>query len=102
LGDLHVFLYRTAGKTPKAANSCEANELVKPIHDRMPVIVRRIDEDVWIDPTLQDVAALQSMLRPYPAHLMRAVRVNRKLGNAANDTPDVLTPEPENPPVRLG
>jgi putative SOS response-associated peptidase YedK len=47
-----------------------ANELVSPIHDRMPVIVSKAEESTWIDPDNQDQACLLSILRPYPADLM--------------------------------
>lgn len=47
-----------------------ANDLVGPIHDRMPVIVPKTEESTWIDPDNQDQARLLSILRPYPADLM--------------------------------
>lgn len=47
-----------------------ANELVEPIHDRMPVIVPKADEATWIDPDNQDQKGLLSILKPYPAELM--------------------------------
>ncbi len=68
----------------------------------MPVILRRIDENVWLDPSIRQPEALQGMLRPFPAHLMQAVRISDAVNRPENDTPDVLTPEPENPPVSLG
>src|SRR3990170_4108942 len=43
----------------------EANDLLKPIHDRMPVILTREAEAVWLDPTSQDSARLLPLLRPY-------------------------------------
>ncbi len=51
----------------------EANELIKPIHDRMPVIVLKEKEALWIDPAVQDLVALHSLLKPYPAAEMEAV-----------------------------
>ena len=48
------------------------NELIAPIHDRMPVILKREDEDGWLDPGLKDPWHLSAMLRPYPAIAMEA------------------------------
>ena len=49
----------------------DANELVGPIHDRMPVIVPRDKEARWIDPGMQDPKGLASVLKPYPAEEMK-------------------------------
>ena len=48
----------------------EANELIAPIHDRMPVIVPKKDERVWISDSMADRAVLLSILKPYPAEEM--------------------------------
>jgi putative SOS response-associated peptidase YedK len=48
----------------------EANVLVAPVHDRMPVILTRAGEALWLDPTVRDPAALQPLLQPYPADQM--------------------------------
>ena len=43
--------------------------MVKPLHERMPVILQPEDYASWLDPHLQDVAA-QAFLRSYPADEM--------------------------------
>lgn len=48
----------------------EANELLKPIHDRMPVILSNDAEGVWLDPAIQDPACLLPLLTPYPSEEM--------------------------------
>jgi len=48
----------------------DANDLVRPVHDRMPVIVPKINEATWIDPDNQDTLGLLAILKPYPADLM--------------------------------
>ena len=48
------------------------NELMAPIHDRMPVILPRDLEDLWLDPEVQDAAVLTELLVPYPAEAMEA------------------------------
>jgi len=49
----------------------EANELIRPIHDRMPVIVPKDREAFWIDPDSRDPWELLSILKPYPSDEMR-------------------------------
>jgi putative SOS response-associated peptidase YedK len=66
--------------------TCEPNEMMARIHNRMPVILRREDYLRW----LGDEADPADLLKPYPAHLMKMWRVDRKVGNSKNDSPDVL------------
>ena len=77
----------------------EPNELVAPVHNRMPVILRPEDEALWLDPAVKDPVAALSCLRPYPAGLMACDRVSALVGSPLNDGPELLRPEPE--PVGL-
>lgn len=70
----------------------EANELLKPIHDRMPVILTREAESVWLDPTLQDPAKLLPLLKSYPAQEMEAYAVSLRVNSPSHDTPECLLP----------
>ncbi len=56
-----------------------ANDLVAEVHDRMPVILPRDQEQLWIDATVEDPYFLQSLLEPYPADLMEMTRIEGKL-----------------------
>jgi len=47
-----------------------ANELVSPIHERMPVIISRPAAAGWLDKGVQDRDQLLALLRPYPAEEM--------------------------------
>ncbi len=81
----------------KAIESCtiivtEANEVLKPIHDRMPVILEPGDYNTWLDPANQDVERLRSLLRPYPSDRMAFWPVSRRVGNPANDDPSLIEP----------
>ena len=62
------------------------NELVAPIHDRMPVIVAPGDYDRWLDPKV-DAVGVKELLRPYDAGEMVAQPVGTHVNNPANDTP---------------
>lgn len=70
----------------------EANDLVREIHDRMPVILRPEDEAAWLDPANADTAALEKLLHPYPAEAMEAIPVSALVNSPANDSPAVLEP----------
>ena len=52
------------------------NDLLRPIHNRMPVILPRELEDFWLDDSVDDNAALTSVLTPYPADDMEAYEVS--------------------------
>lgn len=68
-----------------------ANEVVAPLHDRMPVILDRTDEDVWLDSSTP-APVLHSLLHP----LDPEDTVLRPVGPAVNDVrydgPDCLEP----------
>lgn len=68
----------------------EANELLRPIHDRMPVILDPKDYDLWLDPGVQKAEPLQQLLRPYLAKAMTSYAVSTKVNNPANNTPDCI------------
>lgn len=70
----------------------EANDVVRPLHNRMPVILPPADYALWLDTTLHDRQMLQSLLRPYPPEEMVAVPVGLRVNNPANEGPDLLEP----------
>ncbi len=49
----------------------DANELVRPMHDRMPAIVPKDMETLWIDPGTWDREELEAILKHYPADDMK-------------------------------
>jgi putative SOS response-associated peptidase YedK len=68
------------------------NELMAPIHDRMPVILPRAAYARWLDPTPLFPVDLNSLLVPYPAGEMIAYPVSTLVNSPANDRPEVLVP----------
>jgi putative SOS response-associated peptidase YedK len=66
------------------------NEVVADIHDRMPVILRPEDEDIWLDRETYDAELLLSLLAPYDAGQMRAYPVSAIVGNAKHDRPECI------------
>ncbi len=67
----------------------EANELVTPIHNRMPVMLLPDSENIWID-NAAGADAWREILRPYPPELMTAYPVSPLVNSPTNDTPAVL------------
>jgi putative SOS response-associated peptidase YedK len=47
-----------------------ANSLTSPIHDRMPVLVPKEQEQTWINENIEDKSFLLPILKPYPANEM--------------------------------
>jgi putative SOS response-associated peptidase YedK len=71
------------------------NELVKPVHDRMPAILADpADLEAWLDPDLDGTEA-SGLLRPFDASRMSADRVARAVGKPGNEGPSLLIPEQE-------
>ena len=70
----------------------EANELVSPIHDRMPVILQPQDYDRWLDPNFKQNDKLQGLLKPYAAAAMKAYPVSIMVNSPKNDRPECSLP----------
>jgi len=68
-----------------------ANDLVAPVHDRMPVILPREREADWIDPSLAP-GEVDALLRPYPADEMHAAEASMLVNSPKNDGPELLDP----------
>jgi len=68
----------------------EANPLVSPVHDRMPVILMPQDYDRWLED--DDPEALRALLRPYDASLMKAYEVSRVVNSVKNDVEECVLP----------
>lgn len=99
------------GPDGKKVSSCAVitttpNELMKYIHDRMPVILRPEDEALWLDREHFDAELLQSLLVPYAADEMEAYPVSPAVGQVRNDSAVLIEPyvppqAPEQPEQQL-
>lgn len=69
-----------------------ANEFMKSIHDRMPVILPRESEASWLDPEEQDTAILSELLLPYDSDRMEAYEVSTLVNSPRNNFPEVIEP----------
>jgi putative SOS response-associated peptidase YedK len=68
------------------------NSLLAEVHDRMPVILRRDNYNLWLDPGFKDVKSLAEFLAPFDASLMRSFPVSTRINAVANDDPDCVVP----------
>ncbi|MCA0753958.1 SOS response-associated peptidase [Paenibacillus sp. N4] len=68
------------------------NALVAPIHDRMPVILRREDELLWLDRSVTDTDTLLPLLQPYDSEEMTAYPVGKAVGSVRNDDCSLIEP----------
>lgn len=69
-----------------------ANELLATIHDRMPVILNKENEDEWLDPENSDTGRLKALLKPYPATLMTFHEVSTAVNSPTHDSPELILP----------
>ena len=68
----------------------EPNELLRPIHNRMPLIIPPEQYTAWLDPHSQRLDMVQPLLQPYPAANMSAYPVSTLVNSPFNDSPDCI------------
>ena len=69
-----------------------ANDLVRPIHDRMPVILSPADYAIWLDPTETRPEVLKALLKPCNLAPMTAYPVDRRVNAPTQDDPALIDP----------
>jgi putative SOS response-associated peptidase YedK len=86
---------RWEGEEGQAVNSCtilttEANDVLRPVHDRMPVILHPEDYSLWLEGDEREQALLREMLRPYPAEEMVGHPVSTLVNSPGNKGPELI------------
>ena len=71
------------------------NEVVRPLHDRMPVIIPERDYDRWLKADSDRPPV--DLLRPFDADKMTAWKVDKAVGNTKNDSPELIEPASATP-----
>ncbi len=89
-------LWETWGEGDKRLITCAIitttpNDLMAPIHDRMPVILTGAAQDAWLDPTAK-VGSLQDLLIPDPSDTLHAYEVSPLVNRSSNDGPECWFP----------
>jgi putative SOS response-associated peptidase YedK len=98
-GGLILFagLYESWPKTPDEWErtftivTTEANGLMAPFHDRMPVILGDEAADEWLNQGDNEPQHLLELLRPAPEDYLIATPVSQRVNSVKNDDPDCLT-----------
>lgn len=70
----------------------EANELMRPIHNRMPVILDPKNYDLWLNSEIKQRELLEALLHPYPTDEMTAYPVSKVVNKPVNDSEECTEP----------
>jgi putative SOS response-associated peptidase YedK len=70
----------------------DANDLMRPIHNRMPVVLPESAWGGWLDAENHDIGALQTLLVPVPSAELEAWRITTLVNKPANNGPELLVP----------
>jgi putative SOS response-associated peptidase YedK len=77
------------------------NSLLSDIHDRMPVILRPPDYELWLDPAFKNISSVSEMLTPFEPTLMRRYPVSTRVNHVVNDDAECAKPvEPDAMPAQ--
>jgi putative SOS response-associated peptidase YedK len=79
----------------------EPNDLIRLLHNRMPVILAPKDYDLWLDPGVQEAELLQPLLRPYPSENMIAYPISTWVNSPRNEGPQCIEPLSEQKALNL-
>jgi len=66
------------------------NELMKDIHDRMPVILKRDNEKTWLDPAIADTTRLEPLLVPFDENEMETYEVSSLVNSPKNNSIELI------------
>jgi putative SOS response-associated peptidase YedK len=79
----------------------DANKLLRPIHDRMPLILDPLVARQWLDPTAIEPCMISVVMVPFPSDLMGAYEVSCLVNDPKNDSPACIDPAIPEPPGPL-
>lgn len=88
---------RWEGGGGEVVDSCtilttEANELLRPVHDRMPVILHPADYELWLDADVRKFDLVKEVLRPYPASEMAGYPVGTAINSPRSRGAELIAP----------
>jgi putative SOS response-associated peptidase YedK len=78
----------------------DANQFMKRLHDRMPVILDPNDYERWLDPAIQDTTSIKRLLAPAPNDWLTEWTVSRQLNNPRHEAPECAEPVKESLNIR--
>lgn len=68
----------------------EPNKVMESIHDRMPVILTKEAEKIWLDPNVQDIELLESLLKPFVDGELEVYQVSDEVNSPKNNYSDLI------------
>jgi putative SOS response-associated peptidase YedK len=74
----------------------DANDFLRPVHDRMPVVLGRADFSAWLSRNTEPADA-QALLKPAPEDFFQLVPVSTRVNSADNDDPGLLERDDSEP-----
>lgn len=91
-GIFDTWLDKETGETTEscAIITTKANELIAPIHERMPVYLHDEEYDEWLDPENINTDELENLLVAYPGEAMMFHRIDTGIGSYKNNSPEFL------------
>ncbi len=83
------------GPDDRVINSCtllttQANDVLRPVHDRMPVMLHQADYDLWLDTDVRQTELLQELFKPYPAEEMTSYWVSTLVNKPTIDNAQLI------------
>ncbi|KSU63383.1 hypothetical protein AS034_03795 [[Bacillus] enclensis] len=81
------------GRVTSTILTTKANEVVNPVHDRMPVILKNNDDiEKWLDTDKYRFEEASPLLRSYPGEEMKSYEVSMIVNSPKNDSKECITP----------
>jgi putative SOS response-associated peptidase YedK len=77
----------------------QASRTLRPLHDRMPVVLAPEAYDMWLDCRAVDGEIASTLLAPAPDHFFDAYEISPAVNRVTNDSPELLVPASELPPA---
>lgn len=71
----------------------EANDLVRPVHDRMPVLIEPSELEDWLSPEPLEKGELETFTKPAPPGALETFAVSTLVNDARSDGPELLAPK---------
>lgn len=71
----------------------DANKLLMSIHARMPAILTKENEEIWLDTNIKNENKLTKLLKPYSALEMEAYTVSQAINSPQNETSKLIEPQ---------
>lgn len=78
--------------TTCAIITTEPNELIRPVHNRMPAIIEKDKRELWLDNAIQDPEDLLPLLKSYNVAEMEGYEVSRKVNSFKINSPECIKP----------